>query len=66
MRAARFEVFPDNAGEWRFRLVAGNGEIVATSEGYTTPSNAQRAIRRIQETAPDAEIRMVVTPKEGQ
>lgn len=28
------QFFRDNAGEWRFRIVARNGEIVAQSEGY--------------------------------
>ena len=35
-RKATFEVFRDSAGEWRWRLVASNGNIIADSgEGYT-------------------------------
>ena len=30
----KFEVYLDKAGEFRFRLKARNGEIIATSEGY--------------------------------
>ena len=30
----KFEVFIDKAGEFRFHLKAGNGEIIAVSEGY--------------------------------
>ena len=30
----KFEVYVDNAGEFRFRLKARNGEIIAVSEGY--------------------------------
>lgn len=30
-----FEVYRDAAGEFRFRLKAKNGEIIAVSEGYT-------------------------------
>lgn len=33
---AKFEVYQDARGEFRFRLKAGNGEIVATGEGYKT------------------------------
>lgn len=58
----RFEVFPDRAGSWRFRLKAKNGEVIASSEAYATPSNVRRAIRRLQAIAPTAELRMVVTP----
>jgi uncharacterized protein YegP (UPF0339 family) len=30
----RVVVFKDEVDEWRFRVVAGNNEIVANSEGY--------------------------------
>lgn len=40
------EVYEDSAGEWRYRLKARNGEIVATSEAYTRKSSAKRAVRR--------------------
>ena len=33
--AGKFEVYVDNAGEHRFRLKAGNGEIILSSEGYS-------------------------------
>ncbi len=39
---ANYEVFEDKAGEWRWRLVANNGEVVAQSEGYTTKESALR------------------------
>ena len=32
--AGKFEVYKDKAGEFRFRLKAGNGEVIATGEGY--------------------------------
>jgi uncharacterized protein YegP (UPF0339 family) len=43
----RIEVFRDEAGEWRWRKVARNGEIIATSgESYTRRWSARRAARR--------------------
>lgn len=33
--------------EWRWRLKAGNGEIVASGEGHTTKTDAQRAFREM-------------------
>lgn len=45
----KFEVYPDEAGEYRWRLVAGNGEIVASSEGYVSQDNAVRGIRTLLE-----------------
>lgn len=41
---SRFEVFQDDAGEWRWRLVAANGEPLATSEGYTQKGDAIRGV----------------------
>lgn len=58
-REPRFEVFPDKAGAWRFRLVAGNGEIVAASQAYTRPSDARRGIRTVKQLAPAAAIHLV-------
>lgn len=36
----RFEAYPDAGGQWRWRLVANNGRIVADgAEGYATKGN---------------------------
>lgn len=43
------ETYRDKAGEWRWRLVHENGNILADSgEGYTRRSNIRRTVRRIQ------------------
>lgn len=39
-----------DAQEWRWRLRAGNGEIIASGEGYTTKANCLHAIGLIMET----------------
>lgn len=49
MNSPKWEIFSDKAGEWRWRLVAGNGETVATSESYTRRADADRAIDTIEE-----------------
>lgn len=36
------EIFQDEAGEWRYRILGRNGEKMATSEGYTRPHDAER------------------------
>lgn len=42
-----FETYQDAAGEWRWRAKAKNGKIIADSgEGYSSASNARRAIAR--------------------
>ena len=50
----RFEVFKDRRKQWRFRLRATNGKIIASSEAYASRRNAISGIRSIQECAPDA------------
>jgi len=39
------EVYQDEAGEWRWRVVAENGEIVIPPEGHTRKIDAERAAR---------------------
>ena len=52
-----FEVYRDGAGQWRWRLVHRNGNILADSgEGYTRRNDAKRAVDRVQERADDLEF----------
>jgi len=52
----KFEIFKDSKEEWRFRLVAGNGEIVAQSEGYTQKHNCLGGIEVIKAIASVAKV----------
>lgn len=52
--AGKFELYKDRAGEYRFRLKAGNGETIAVSEGYTTKTAAQNGISSVKTNAPGA------------
>ena len=51
----KFEVYVDKAGEFRFRLKAGNGEIIATGEGYKAKKSCLNGIESIRKNA-DSEI----------
>ena len=42
------EVYTDRIGGHRWRLKAGNGEIVAISEGYSTRYNAKRSAESVK------------------
>ena len=57
MMAGTFELKKDASGGYRFNLHASNGEIIATSESYTTKSAALDGIRAVRTTAPDAQLR---------
>lgn len=52
----KFELYKDNAGEYRFRLKARNGEIIASSEGYTAKSNCLNGIESVRKNAAEASI----------
>jgi len=52
--AGKFEIYQDKAGEYRFRLKAGNGEAILVSEGYKTKSSCMNGIASVQKNGPDA------------
>ena len=52
----KFEMYQDKAGEYRFRLKARNGQIIAVSEGYTAKAGCLNGIESVQKNAPEAEI----------
>ncbi len=47
----KFEIYEDGAGEFRFRLKAGNGEVIAVSEGYKTKSACLKGIESVRRNA---------------
>lgn len=55
--AGKFEVYEDSSGKFRFRLKAGNGEVVATGQAYETKAAAVKGIKAVQRAAADAAIK---------
>ena len=52
----KFEMYMDKAGQYRFRLKATNGQIIATSEGYVAKASCENGIESVKANAPEAEI----------
>jgi uncharacterized protein YegP (UPF0339 family) len=52
----KFELYQDKGGQFRFRLKARNGEIVATSEAYTTKPACENGIASVRKNAPEAPV----------
>ena len=51
-----FETYEDAAGDYRWRLTASNGKIVADSgEGYASESGVEDAVERVEAYAPEAD-----------
>lgn len=55
----KFEVYKDKAGKFRFRLKAGNGEVIATGEAYESKQSCLNGIESVKKNAPTAEIKEV-------
>ncbi|MFC7323676.1 HVO_2922 family protein [Halorubrum rutilum] len=54
---ATFELYADNAGQWRWRLVHDNGNIIADGgEGYADKRDARSGIESVQRNAPGAHV----------
>lgn len=49
--AGKFEVYKDKSGGYRFRLKAGNGETIASSESYKTKASAMSGVESVKKNA---------------
>lgn len=56
LKHPKFEIYKDKAGEFRFRLKAKNGEIIATSEGYKAMDSCKNGIESVKKNAPEAPV----------
>ena len=52
----KFEVYTDKSGEFRFRLKARNGEVIAASEGYKAKVSCLNGVDSVRRNAPDAAV----------
>ena len=55
MAKSKFRVYRTLTG-WRFQLVAGNGEPVATSETYSSKDAAKNGCEAVKRASATAEI----------
>lgn len=61
--AARFEIYKGKIGDFRWRLVHINGQVIASSgEGYTTKVNAINGLNSVKENAPGAPVQDKTAP----
>ena len=55
----KFEIYADKAGEFRFRLKATNGQIIAVSEGYKAMASCLNGIESVKKNAVDAPVEKI-------
>lgn len=49
----KFEITKRKNGEFQFNLKAGNGQVILTSEGYTTKSACNNGIESVRKNSQD-------------
>jgi uncharacterized protein YegP (UPF0339 family) len=54
--AAKFVIKKSSNGQYKFDLKVGNGEIIASSELYTTKASAQNGIASVKTNAAGADV----------
>ena len=54
--AGKFVLKKGSSGKFHFNLLAGNGQVIATSETYESKASALNGIESVKKNAPDAEI----------
>jgi len=54
--AGKFELWTDKGGDWRFNLKASNGQVIATSQGYSSKASALNGIASVRTNAPGAGV----------
>ena len=52
----KFVIYLDKAGEYRFRLLATNGQNIGASEGYKAKASCVNGIESVKKNAGDAEV----------
>ena len=58
-------IFLDSLGEYRFRLVAPNGEIIAASQGYDEKASCRKGIESVKRNTEIAQIFDLTTKQES-
>ena len=55
-KCPKFEVYKDKAGEFRYRLKATNGQIIAVGESYKALSSCLNGIESVRKNAAESNI----------
>ena len=55
----RFETYQDDKGQWRYRLKAANGQVIAVGEGYSSQASMKNGIESVKKNAATAEVKEV-------
>ena len=65
MKSPKYQIYKDKSGKFRFRLLAGNTQVILTSEGYNTKAACRNGIKSVKNNAANKERFVVNTAKNG-
>ena len=54
--AGKFEIYQDAKGDYRFRLKASNGQVIATGQGYKSKAACLKGVESVRKNAPEATL----------
>jgi len=54
--AGKFEIYKDKSGEFRFRLKASNGQVVASGQGYDSKAGVLKGVEAVKRAADGAAL----------
>lgn len=55
----KFQIYRDKQGQYRFRLLAANSQVIATGQGYKAKKSCLAGIESVKKNAPTAPIEEV-------
>lgn len=62
---AKFEIYTDKSGEFRFRLKASNGQAIFASEGYSAKAGCKNGIESVRKNSQNDNLFDRLTAKNG-
>jgi len=65
MNAPKYQIYKDKAGKFRFRLLAGNTQIILSGEGYNTKVACKNGINSVKKNGTNKERFVVNQAKNG-
>lgn len=64
--AGKFEVYKDKAGKYRYRLKAGNGQIILTGEAYSSKSACIDGVESVKKNSQKDSAFEIYEDKKGE
>lgn len=61
----KFEIKKDKSGQYRFNLKANNGQVILSSEAYTTKASCENGIESVRTNSQDDSKFDRLTAKDG-